>query len=501
MECKTLFITEFPLVNVREKEENIVKDQIMVNIFNSYLKKLSSLNDEYVYTLDSCAVETAEQEKFPISMYSSAIKEELNNFISFCESQTKNSEINCSNNKEIKIKYSNKFENVRYDVKKNIVLGKANFNFANNRGLYVKIMNTDVCELIYNDYSKKIKLKQKQDGYYSQTTFAFFNNGNIYNVINGKHLPCTLKQACNAFSRNYLAYLFLETYLEYFSYPLYKDIVHNISNYLKECDNNLIKALQTINTSYTFNEIQKYHSIQDMIQSHYKTCKNVPRSVNKMYIGQATNRALACRYVSENEMQKIYQVPYNYNCIVESPITVIINFYKIHVKGIEKVDRILVNDYIYMCKKVAQPCNLHISSANKMLTAHNEIMIKYNEKLTSKYNRKKLVLKNIKGKPNPFYNLQLPDGFVIINSDKRLKEEGKIMHNCVSSYRDFILAGKCLIAHLYYNNEHCTVEINCKKKGKKNSYFCAQIYRECNQEVSIETKKYVNSVLKELNNT
>lgn len=498
MECKTQLLTKFSPITT---EENFTRDQIMVNIFNSFLEKLSNINNEYVYTLDSYTVETVEQEKFIISMYSSAIKEELNNFKSFCKSQTKNSEINCSNNREINIKYLNKFGNVRYDVKKNIVLGKANFNFANNGGLYVKIINTDVCELVYYDYSKKIKLKQKQDGYYSQTTFAFFNDGNIYNVVNGKHLPCTLKQACNTLSRNFLAYLFFEIYLQHFSYPLYKDIVNNISNYLKECDNNLIKALQTINTSYTFNEIQKYHSIQDMIQSHYKTCKNVPQSVNKMYIGQATNRALACRYVSENEIQKIYQVPYNYNCIAESPITVIINFYKIHVNGIEKVDRILVNDYIYMCKKVSQPCNLHISSANKMLAAHDEVLSTYYNKKYLKYNRKKLVLKSIKGKSNPFYNLQLPNNFEIINSDSRLREETKKMHHCVITYRDFILTGKCLIAHLDYNNEHCTVEVNYKKRGKKISYFCAQIYRECNREVSIETKEYVNSVLKELNNT
>lgn len=171
MKCKTPLLTKFSPVTVGE---NFTKDQIMVNIFNSFLEKLSSFNDKYVYTSDSYAIKTEEQKFFCISMYSSSIKEELNNFVSICESQTKNSEINCSNNKEIKIKYSNKFGNVQYDVKKNIVLGKANFNFANNKGLYVKIMNTDICELIYKDYSKEIKLKQKQDDYYSQTTFAFF---------------------------------------------------------------------------------------------------------------------------------------------------------------------------------------------------------------------------------------------------------------------------------------------------------------------------------------
>lgn len=476
----TSFVTKMPHI---EYQEDIIKNKFMLEIFNNFLDYLSLLSTNYFYSYYNSFNE------FEIAMYSNSIIPVLQ--------EVKKNDISSSKNYNINIILSN--NNSVINIKNDMVLGQTTFSFCPQNGaIYLKSYYGNSCKYLCNadtDINSTNLMQNISRTYY--TEFAFFPNGIVYNVLkNGKHIPCTLKNIANTFSYNYLSYLFFSTYLNSFEYPLFKDVVNNINNGLKIYDGNLKLALKTVKTNYTVQEIIRCYSIQDIIQKHYKTCINVPKSVNKMFISEATNRALACRNVNENEKQKIYQVPYS-QC-EEKPNDVVRNFYLSRVKNSETCVEI-IDDYIYMCEFIKEHFNLNISSSKKMLVNHDNVLIKYLSK-KCKYNRKKLIYKNIKGKENPFYSLVLPTDFEIINSDIRLRKETEMMHNCVIIYRDKILKGKSLIAHLCHNGENCTIEIICKKSKQKQVFKCRQIFKECNYEVSDETKDYVNDVLKHINN-
>lgn len=356
------------------------------------------------------------------------------------------------------------------------------------------IVNKDKI-LAYKNYAHKCKL-------------ALNSNGSIFYESKGRFIPCTLKILSFMLSKNYLLYLFLKEYLLYFSFPLYKDLIRNIEERLKDDYKNLSFAVKGIESNYTVNELRNCYSLQNLIINHYKKAKNVPKSINKLSFSQGTARALAAQYVEENYAQEIYKASLlidegTYMEAEEFLAKYIVS--KVNFTEPEEYDKddlyYEVRDYIRMSKEIHQKVKINFTSVNRLYELHNKVAVEWISK-KKHCNRKRLITKTVKGKENPLYPLikQLSEEFRVINSDKELKEEGLYMQHCVFTYRDRIIKGNCLIAHLDYKGKHNTVEIVIRRQHqKKPKYYCVQARKRFNKPVSSEALEYINKTLENIN--
>ena len=241
---------------------------------------------------------------------------------------------------------------------------------------------------------------------------------------------------------------------------------------------------------------------------HYKKAKNVPKSINKLSFSQGTARALAAQYVEENYAQEIYKTSLlidegTYMEAEEFLAKHIVS--KVNFTETEEYDKddfyYEVRDYIRMSKEIHQKVKINFTSVNRLYELHNKVAVEWISK-KKHCNRKRLITKTVKGKENLLYPLikQLPEEFRAINSDKELKEEGLYMQHCVFTYRESIIKGNCLIAHLDYKGEHSTVEIVIRRQHqKKPKYYCVQARKRFNKPVSSEALEYINKTLENIN--
>lgn len=459
--------------------------EAVTNIFTNFINSIS--NRDYVFW-----VKKSDEDDIYIDMFS---KE----FESFFAEQT-----------EILSKIDT--DKIRFEGTINdssMILGTVRLQFYKpNNSLYISGNTTNLEYIISNGTIVNEDKMLAYKNYAHKCKLALNSDGSIFYESKGRFIPCTLKILSFILSKNYLLYLFIKEYLLYFSFPLYKDLIRNIEERLKDNSEKLPYAVKSIESNYTINELRNYYSLQNLIMGHYKKAKNIPKSINKLSFAQGTARALAAQYIEENYAQEIYKASLlidesGYMEAEELLAKYIVS--KVNLKETEEYNKddfyYEVRDYIRMSKEINQKVKINFTSVNRLFELHNKVAVEWTSK-KKHCNRKRLITKTVKGKENPLYPLikQLPEEFRVINSDKELKDEGLYMQHCVFTYRDVIIKGNCLIAHLDYRGEHSTVEIRYKRSRKvKPKYYCVQARRRFNKPVSNEALEYINKTIENIN--
>lgn len=144
-------------------------------------------------------------------------------------------------------------------------------------------------------------------------------------------------------------------------------------------------------------------------------------------------------------------------------------------------------DYIMTCKQTKDKVNLRFRSYKKLMEAHDDIYIKYQNKFVSDItipaNSRFMKLRTM-----------LPEDFEWITTKRRILKEASMMHHCVASYAEKINSDRCAI-YSYVDPEsgkRYTIEFE-KRRGKTDGYKIVQIRGTCNASCPEKIKEYVGS--------
>lgn len=257
--------------------------------------------------------------------------------------------------------------------------------------------------------------------------------------------------------------------------------------------------------AFTFNEITAGHTLNEVMNAHYKNAGFIDWSRCDLRLGylimqalplvneKSRNFLLANKYMSFEEFMKTYCVHAKRIYIdpeikrVDSRRYVVKRFLsEIIQKRVGADIDPIIYDYIDMSEMLHRKISIMFTSEKKVNDAHDDLA----KELTAKNTPNVKVPKN--SKFNRLAKL-LPDDMEWIKSKRRLVREGSEMHNCVAEYANKINKDSCAIYSFVYNNKRYTVEF----VAYKNRYSIKQLYGVCNSEPEAGVEDYVKGFLAE----
>lgn len=257
--------------------------------------------------------------------------------------------------------------------------------------------------------------------------------------------------------------------------------------------------------AFTCNEITAGHTLNEVMNAHYKNAGFVDWSRCDLRLGylimqalplvneKSRNFLLANKYMNFEEFMKTYCVHAKRIYVdpeikrADSRRYVVKRFLsEIIQKRIGADEDAIIYDYVNMSEMLHRKISVMFTSERKVNDAHDDLV----KELTAKNTPRVKVPKN--SKFNRLAKL-LPDDMEWIKSKKRLVQEGNEMHNCVACYADDINKDSCAIYSFMYNNKRYTIEF----VTYKNRYSIKQLYGVCNNEPEADVEDYVKGFLAE----
>lgn len=257
--------------------------------------------------------------------------------------------------------------------------------------------------------------------------------------------------------------------------------------------------------AFTCNEITAGHTLNEVMNAHYKNAGFVDWSRCDLRLGylimqalplvneKSRNFLLANKYMSFEEFMKTYCVHAKRIYVdpeikrADSRRYVVKRFLsEIIQKRIGADEDAIIYDYVNMSEMLHRKISVMFTSERKVNDAHDDLV----KELTAKNTPRVKVPKN--SKFNRLAKL-LPDDMEWIKSKKRLVQEGSEMHNCVACYADDINKDSCAIYSFMYNNKRHTIEF----VTYKNRYSIKQLYGVCNSEPEAGVEDYIKGFLAE----
>ena len=132
--------------------------------------------------------------------------------------------------------------------------------------------------------------------------------------------------------------------------------------------------------------------------------------------------------------------------------------------------------------------NLNIKTNKKLISEHDKIYKIYKK---VKFRKDKMVIEE----NNPFLKLKLPKEIKILDTKKKLFDEGERMEHCAYTYLPYINNGRCMLYTYLKDGKRYTIEII--KKGKKFSLNQLKGYK--NSEPPQEVIEYVENAIEQAN--
>lgn len=318
----------------------------------------------------------------------------------------------------------------------------------------------------------------------SELLFTYDNM--IYSKIKNRWIPFNLKQLMNI-KDNEILQVAVEEYIDkqiQSGHHIWKDLQKYIMGDYKYLDL----------PSISINEILKYHTIDEMMKSHYKNadfvnwnktnlvwCFSLMKNIN-LFTPESKNLLLSLKY--EQNEYKFDPFIFLYNKLPQSTYW----YNKITKKQATQTDvQNIITDYFSIAKKMNKKPSLCFCSAKKLKEAHDRLSEEYTGKHTHA----------IKIPPKTqFAELRkiLPKEFEWIKTKQRLVHEGSYMHHCVATYDTKINADQCAIYSVINpaDEKRYTIEF-CKSNRK---YYIRQIYGVWNSICPKEFIEYINSLIR-----
>ena len=132
--------------------------------------------------------------------------------------------------------------------------------------------------------------------------------------------------------------------------------------------------------------------------------------------------------------------------------------------------------------------NLNIKTNKKLISEHDKI---YKIYIKEKLKKEKMIIKE----NNPFLQLKLPKDIKILDTKKKLFDEGEMMEHCAYTYLPYINNENCMLYTYLKEGKRYTIEII--KKGKK--FYLNQLKGYRNSEPPKEVVEYVENAIEQAN--
>lgn len=373
----------------------------------------------------------------------------------------------CKNfNKKLKIKFSIKFAlNFRYIEEINkyyISIFSMNFiDFSSNTFYY----QLDVTLKFENEYDillgKRVRLKGKRESHFLYKNFQ----------LKDIRLPLL-----STIFPDYLKSLEKEN-------PIVNEIIEDFKN-----------EKESLNVPFDFQLLKEVRNKKELIELKLQKVKRKYKTYNcfnKMSLNGIYSLLKANKYLEEKDFPKYQNIDYkdfsyNENRRVKSFLK-----YLLEKTMVEEVDdENYLYDYIsiLIMLKGKYKINLNIKTNKKLISEHNKIYKIYKK---AKFKKDKMVIEE----NNPFLKLELPKDIKILDTKKKLFDEGERMEHCAYTYLPYINNGSCMLYTYLKEGKRYTIEII--KKGKKFSLNQLKGYK--NSEPPQEVIEYVENAIEQAN--
>lgn len=360
---------------------------------------------------------------------------------------------------------------------------------STDRAIYVSVIYTSCMDAkiynCHNDAHITIKYPKR-----TEVTFCFYEDGSVMQTMisnPNRYIPASLKSIWIASGHCYLFKIFMKYY---FKSMIMKNQGNVFKDLLRDMENGL-----NMNSPIPLNYLKGIPTYQSLFSNYYHYNYKIPKSINKMSLGEAHFKTKFCKNVSENELQKIWNLTMDMSSLLDEK-DLICSFYSdvlnkpyidkkynIEWELEDKID--VLENYYKMAIKVNGFVSLSFRSFRKILDAYHNLIIPYAKKVGSS----KMTIP----KESPFRKLKLPEHYKLIKTGSALFQESLAMHNCVYHYREKVNQGTCAILHIDYQSQPYTAEI----RMKRTKFVCVQLLGLFNTLAPIELSEELETVLKE----
>lgn len=153
----------------------------------------------------------------------------------------------------------------------------------------------------------------------------------------------------------------------------------------------------------------------------------------------------------------------------------------------------MLRDAVVMGKDLDKPVNFNkLTDKSDVITLHDKLAIEHRAK-QDEIQSKRMDLVLCKGLPEVIKKDSITA--TLLDTRRKLSEEGSVMHHCVSSYASYVERGEYLVYSVRGNNERSTIGL--QKVG--DTFDIEQVRGVCNANVSEAHKMFALHVLTELN--
>lgn len=374
---------------------------------------------------------------------------------------------------------NNSYEKIFYKID-DCKVGLFMFESEEIKELFKSVKNTEVSlqayikyhicsvEYIVNEDGKDLIIIQsghEKSTYYNKQCFhlkyeynskiVIYDDKNVFVNSTKRFFPANMK------SFAYINQFAAEAIIKYYSEknPFWKDILKDYNNDLYYCP-------------VQFSTIWESKNKKQLIQNKNK--KILYNQINKHSILYAYLMGAACKYVDENEFQKLWILSDEDVKGCTSVDQLFAVFYYNKLKNYCEIDdeyKDYIEDYCHMVVKMRKKFNLKMTSINKLIDEHDLLSIIYMSKS----------VKRIKiPKNSPFFKLKLPEEYKLIKTKKELVQEAILNKNCVATYDTKINRGKCAIYSIIYLGKRYTIEITYVNNRGRYSFHINQLYGKKN---------------------
>lgn len=251
---------------------------------------------------------------------------------------------------------------------------------------------------------------------------------------------------------------------------------------------------ESLNVPFDFQLLKEVRNKKELIELKLQKVKRKYKTYNcfnKMSLNGIYSLLKANKYLEEKDFPKYQNVDYKEFHLKEQRRVQSFLMYLIEKMMIEEIkDENYLYDYIrvLIMLKGKYKINLNIRTNKKLISEHDKIYKIYKKE---KFRKDKMVIEE----NNPFLKLKLPKDIKILDTKKKLFDEGERMEHCAYTYLPYINNGMCMLYTYLKDGKRYTIEII--KKGKKFSLNQLKGYK--NSEPPKEVVDYVENAIKQAN--
>ena len=251
---------------------------------------------------------------------------------------------------------------------------------------------------------------------------------------------------------------------------------------------------ESLNVPFDFQLLKEVRNKKELIELKLKKVKRKYKTYNcfnKMSLNGVYSLLKANKYLEEKDFPKYQNIDYKEFHLKEQRRVQSFLMYLIEKIMIEEIkDENYLYDYIrvLIMLKGKYKINLNIKTNKKLISEHDKIYKIYKK---AKFRKDKMVIEE----NNPFLKLKLPKDIKILDTKKKLFDEGERMEHCAYTYLPYINNGRCMLYTYLKDGKRYTIEII--KNGKKFSLNQLKGYK--NSEPPQEVIEYVENAIEQAN--